>query len=325
DLIPEEEEKFHITNAELEADMEFLLLLWDEIKSIAQRSPVPGLVYKDLDLVLRSVRDLFTDNVNELVIDSKSVHEYLLDFVRTFAPRLKNRIVYYDSEVPLFEAYGIETAINRATDKKVWLRSGGYIIIETTEALTVVDVNTGRYVGKNNLNETIFKTNMEAVKEIASQLRLRNIGGIIIIDFIDMETEQAREELYSTLQKAMSTDRNRVNILKMSDFGLIQMTRQRSCENLARIMHETCLCCGGEGVIKSRRTLCYEIFRKISRDAENINGHGITLRVPPSIADMLLKEEAGQMKTLEEMTGKQLTVIPVNHLQLQHYEIIWNE
>ncbi|CAK8711361.1 MAG: RNAse G [Candidatus Electronema aureum] len=316
----------NITSAEIEADMEFLLLLWDDIKSAAPRSPVPGIVHKDIDLALRSARDLLTDNVNEVVIDSQEVHERLLAFVSTFAPKLKSRIVHYDSEVPLFEAYGIETAINRAADKKVWLRSGGYLIIETTEALTVIDVNTGRYVGKNDLSETIFKTNMEAVREIAAQLRLRNIGGIIIIDFIDMETEQDRETLYRTLQEAMTKDRTRVNILRMSDFGLVQMTRQRSSENLSRTLNENCPCCGGEGVVKARRTICYEIFRKISRDALQINGsNNITLRVNPRVADLLLREEAGHVRVLEQSISKRITVIPVPDLHVQRYEIIWNE
>ena len=315
----------NISSAELEADMEFLLLLWDDIMSTAARSPVPSLVYKDLDMVLRSVRDLFTDDVNELIIDSRSAYDRLLSFVQTFAPKLKNRIVYYDGDLPLFEAYGIEVDINRALDKKVWLRSGGYIIIETTEALTVVDVNTGRYVGKNDLGETIFKTNMEAVKEISYQLRLRNIGGIIIIDFIDMDNEQHREELYNAFQESMRKDKSRVNILKLSEFGLVQMTRKRSCESLSQMMCEPCFYCGGDGVIKSQRTICYEIFRKISRDARKIKGDNVTIKVHPRVADMLLREEAYHIELLEDMTSKRFTVIPVRDIHIKRYEIIWNE
>ncbi|MCI5221437.1 MAG: Rne/Rng family ribonuclease [Candidatus Electrothrix sp. AR4] len=315
----------NVTSAEIEADMEFLLLLWDDIQSTAERSCAPCLVYKDLDMVLRSVRDLFTDNVNELVIDSKTVHERLLNFVLTFAPKLKNRIVYYDSKVPIFEAYGIEVSISRAIDKKVWLRSGGYLIIETTEALTVVDVNTGRYVGRNDLNETIFKTNMEAVREIAYQLRLRNIGGIIIIDFIDMEIEQHRDEVYNVFQEVMRKDKNRVNILKMSEFGLVQMTRKRSCESLSQMICEPCFYCGGEGIIKSRRTICYEIFRKIYRDNRKSGGGAVRVRVHPRIADMLSQEEAHNIKKLKELTGKEVRILPVSGLHIQRYEIIWNE
>jgi len=315
----------HISSAELEADMEFLLLLWDEIMSTAARSSVPSLVYKDLDMVLRSVRDLFTDDVKELIIDSKPAHERLLSFVQTFAPKLTNRIIYYDGELPLFEAYGIEVDINRALDKKVWLRSGGYIIIETTEALTVVDVNTGRYVGKNDLGETIFKTNMEAVKEISYQLRLRNIGGIIIIDFIDMDNEQHREELYNSFRESMRKDKSRVNILRLSEFGLVQMTRKRSCESLSQMMCEPCFYCGGDAMLKSRRTLCYEIFRKITRNARKIKGNSVTIKVHPRVADMLLREEAEHVELLEDLTAKRFTVIPVPDIHIKRYEIIWNE
>ena len=315
----------NITSAELEADMEFLLLLWDEIMATAARSPVPSLMHKDLDMVLKSVRDLFTDDVNELIIDSKTVYDRLLSFVQTFAPKLKDRIIYYDGETPLFEAYGIEVDISRALDKKVWLRSGGYIIIETTEALTVVDVNTGRYVGKNDLSETIFKTNMEAVKEISYQLRLRNIGGIIIIDFIDMDNEQHREELYTAFQESTRKDKSRINILKLSEFGLVQMTRKRSCQNLSQMMCEPCFYCGGDGVIKSQRTICYEIFRKISRDAGRIKGDNVTIKVHPRIADMLLREEAQHLDLLEDMTAKRFTIIPVRDIHIKRYEIIWNE
>lgn len=314
-----------ISSAELEADMEFLMLLWDEIKSTASRSHVPSLIYKDLDMILRSVRDLFTEDVRELVIDSRPDYEKLLSFVKTFAPELQKKISLYDEPQPLFEAYGIEVDINRALDKKVWLRSGGYIIIETTEALTVIDVNTGRYVGRNDLAETIFKTNMEAVKEIAYQLRLRNIGGIIIVDFIDMDNERHKEELYTSFQEAMHADKSRVNILKLSEFGLVQMTRKRSCENLNQMMCEPCFYCGGDGRIKSQRTICYEIFRKISRDAKNIGGDNVTIKVHPRVADMLLREESEHIERLEKETAKRFTIIPVPDIHIKRYEVIWNE
>ncbi len=315
----------NVTKAEIEADMEFLLLLWDDIRSNAQRIKAPYLIYKDLDMVLKAVRDLFTDSVNELVVDSKSMHERLLNFVLTFAPKLKSRIVYYDNEVPIFDAYGIEVDIARAIDKKVWLRSGGYLIIETTEALTVVDVNTGRYVGKNNLNETIFTTNIEAVKEIAYQLRLRNIGGIIIIDFIDMEIEQHREELYNTFQEAMRKDKNRVNILKVSEFGLVQMTRKRSSESLSQLMCESCYHCSGEGIVKSRQSVCYEIFRKIYRENPKADGKNITIKVHPHIATTLSQKEAHHLRHLEKNTGKKITVSPEYNLHTPQYEVIWDK
>ena len=314
----------HASADELEADMEFLLLLWDEIQDISKRtSDIPALIYEDLDITFRSVRDLFTTEVRSLILDERKTYENLVKFVQTFAPKLQNRISFYQGDAPLFEAHGIDVEISRALEKKVWLRSGGYIIIETTEALTVIDVNTGRFVGKNDLEETIFKTNMEAVKEIAYQLRLRNIGGIIIIDFIDMEDEQHREELFCSFKEAVKKDKSRINILKLTEFGLVQMTRKRSCENLNQMMCEPCHYCAGEGTLKSRRTICYEIFRKIARTARHHRGFQITLKVHPSVADMLLKEEEQVTNELERDTGKRLIIIPTKKLHIEKYEINW--
>ncbi len=310
---------------ELEADMEFLLLLWDEIQDRASVAEVPALVYKDLDITFRSVRDLFTHDVDHLIIDDYETYERLQTFVQNFAPQLSSKISLYEDDTPLFEAHGIDVEINRATEKKVWLRSGGYIIIESTEALSVIDVNTGRFVGKNNLNETIFKTNMEAAKEIAYQLRLRNIGGIIIIDFIDMEGEEHREELFTYFKEAVKKDKSRINILKLSEFGLVQMTRKRNSENLTQMMCEPCHYCAGEGILKSRRTICYDIFRKISRNAKKSGGFSITLRVHPRIADMLHKEERKTLLQLETDTGKKMMVVPVKELHIEKYDIIWHQ
>jgi ribonuclease G len=314
------------TVEELEADMEFLLLLWDEIQDISSRSTtIPTIIYEDLDITFRSVRDLFTAEVRRLILDDQKTYEKLVKFVQTFAPKLQDRISYYEGDAPLFEAHGIDVEISKALEKKVWLRSGGYIIIETTEALSVIDVNTGRFVGKNDLEETIFKTNMEAVKEIAYQLRLRNIGGIIIIDFIDMEEEEHREELFNSFKEAVKKDKSRINILKLSEFGLVQMTRKRSCENLNQMMCEPCHYCAGEGVLKSRRTICYEIFRKISRRARRYNGFQVTLNVHPRVADMLLKEEETVTNELERDIGKRLLIVPSKKLHIEKYEILWED
>jgi ribonuclease G len=314
------------TVEELEADMEFLLLLWDEIQDISSRSlTIPAMIYEDLDITFRSVRDLFAAEVRSLILDDRKTYEKLLKFVQTFAPKLQDRIAFYQGEAPLFEAHGVDIEISRALEKKVWLRSGGYIIIETTEALSVIDVNTGRFVGKNDLEDTIFKTNMEAVKEIAYQLRLRNIGGIIIIDFIDMDEEEHREELFHSFKEAVKKDKSRINILKLSEFGLVQMTRKRSCENLNQMMCEPCHYCAGEGVLKSRRTICYEIFRKISRKAQRYNGYHVTLNVHPRVADMLLKEEETVTNELERDIGKRVTIVPCKKLHIEKYEIIWDE
>ncbi len=308
---------------ELEADMEFLLHLWEEIQDRAKNPGVPALVYEDLDITLRAVRDLFTSDVDRLIIDDEKAFRKIETFVNTFAPELHNKLHLYVSETPLFEAHGIEVEINRAIEKKVWLRSGGYIIIESTEALSVIDVNTGRFVGKNNLGETIFKTNMEAAVEIAYQLRLRNIGGIIIIDFIDMEDESHREQLFSTFKEAVRKDKSRINILKLSEFGLVQMTRKRNSESLYQMMCEPCHYCGGEGMLKSRRTICYDIFRKIHRNAKKAGGNTVTVRVHPRIADMLSGEEELTAAQLEHDTGKRIIIAPAKDLHIEKYEIIW--
>jgi len=308
---------------DIEADMEFLMLLWDEIRGRASSNKIPALLYEDLDITLKSVRDLFTSDVDYLIIDDEKSYDTLMNFVKTFTPKLKNKISLYRGELPLFEAYGVDVEITKALEKKVWLRSGGYIIIENTEALTVIDVNTGRFVGKDDLHDTIFKTNMEAAKEIAYQLRLRNIGGIIIIDFIDMEDDQHREELFNTFKEAVKKDKSRINILKLSEFGLVQMTRKRHSENLNQMMCEPCHYCAGEGVLKSRRTVCYEIFRKISRNSGRSDGSAVTVRVNPRIADMLLKEEELTVNQLETDINKRLIIAPEKNLHIEKYEIIW--
>lgn len=311
------------SHSDLEADMEFLLHLWDEIRDHASKVSAPSLVYEDLDLTLRMIRDTFSPEVDRLIVDNKGVCERILKFVETFAPHLQSRVQLYQEKAPIFDVYGIEVDINRALDKKIWLRCGGYIIIEATEALTVVDVNTGRYVGKNDLEETIFKTNMEAVKEIAYQLRLRNIGGIIIIDFIDMEVESHRDELVRALKEAVKKDKSRVNILKVSEFGLVQMTRKRSSDSLFNALCEPCFYCHGDGIIKSRDTICYEVLRKILVNAEKMSGSNVTVRVNPQVAAIMSREESATVHDIEEQTGRRITVVPDKELHIEKYEIVW--
>jgi ribonuclease G len=310
---------------DLEADMEFLLHLWGEIKDRATKASVPNMVYEDLDITQRAVRDLFTPDIQRVIVDDRETYKRVCNFVETFVPQLRNRISLYENEIPLMDAYGVEVEISRALEKKVWLRSGGYIIIETTEALTVVDVNTGRYVGRKDLEETIFKTNMEAVKEIAYQLRLRNIGGIIIIDFIDMEQESHREDVFNALQEAVKKDKSRANILKVSEFGLVQMTRKRDRENLSQMMCEPCMYCGGDGLLKSRRSVCYEIFRKLSHEGRKMAGSTVTIKVHPSVADLMLKDETLHTDNLEKETGKRFIIVADNDIYLEKYEIIWEK
>ena len=312
----------NIGDEELEADMEFLLLLWDEILGKARKATVPSLIYKDLDIILRAMRDFFTEETNELVTDSREVYEQLLSYAKNFAPHLQDRITFYDSDLPLFEYYGIEADISSALDKKVWLRSGGYIVIEPTEALTVIDVNSGRYVGANDLAETIFKTNMEAVREIARQLRLRNLGGIIIIDFIDMESEAHREELYTAFQEAMRDDKSKVNILKLSEFGLVQMTRKRTRESLQHLLCEPCPLCGGRASVKTAETVSYEIFREIIRQARQFEAEKLLVLVSREVSDRLLEEESATVAELESLIRKPIEIQVEPLYSQEQYDVV---
>ncbi|OGR30747.1 MAG: ribonuclease G, partial [Desulfuromonadales bacterium GWC2_61_20] len=215
------------SDEDLLADMEFLVGLWQDISRRRENRSAPALIHSDLDVTSKVLRDILTEDVDRIVVDSQVEHDKIVAFIDTFMPKLKYVIDLYDSEEPIFDAFGLEVEIARALGRKVWLKSGGYIIIEQTEALTAIDVNTGRFVGKHNLEDTILKTNLEAVKEIAFQLRLRNIGGLIIIDFIDMEKEAHREKVHSALEEALRIDKAKTNILKISELGLAEMTRKR--------------------------------------------------------------------------------------------------
>ena len=251
---------------ELRSDLEYLTRLWENIQERKNRTGVPGLVHPDLGIILRAIRDFYTKDVCRIVVDARQAADDIADFMKTFLPNANYYLEFYDKQEPIFNTFGIELDISRALNKKVWLKSGGYIVIETTEALCAIDVNTGKYVGKRNLEETILNTNLEAVKEIAYQLRLRNIGGIIIIDFIDMENENHRDKVFNALKEEMEKDKSKTNILKISELGLVEMTRQRTGKNIDRILCEPCPYCEGAGVVKSKVTLCYEIFRELARE-----------------------------------------------------------
>ena len=235
-----------VSNEEFKADIEFLELLWQNIQQKRDKLSAPSLLHTDLDIVFRVVRDLFTPKVDKLVVDSKQEYMQVKEFIDSFLPMLSSRVELYEKDEPIFDAYEVEIEISRALGRKVWLKSGGYIVIDHTEALTAIDVNTGRYVGKRNPEETILKTNLEAVKEIAYQLRLRNIGGIIIIDFIDMLKEKNRKKVFNVLQEALANDKARTNILQISELGLVEMSRKRTREDLLRALCEPCSYCEGK-------------------------------------------------------------------------------
>ncbi len=305
----------------LKAELDFLVKLWESIEQHAAYAPIPSLVYQELDITLRAVRDLFTKEVDRLIIDSESEYRKVLNFAETFMPSLCSSVELYEGDEPIFDAYGIEMEVQRALSKKVWLKSGGYIVIETTEALTAIDVNTGRYVGKRNLEETILKTNLEAVKEIAFQLRLRNIGGIIIIDFIDMEKETNREKVFNALKEAMRKDKSKTNILRMSELGLIEMTRKRTKENIGRVLCEPCFYCEGEGYLKSGQTICYEILRDLDRDRKEFFGRNILVAAHPDVANRFCDEERLSLERMEERLHARIVVKGDPAFHMEQYEI----
>jgi ribonuclease G len=293
---------------EIRTDMEFLLHLWNNIQKKRESSSAPSLIHSDLTMVLRVIRDILSPQVNRIVIDSKEEYENILSFINTYMPKKKYEITLYEKKEPIFDAYGIEMEIDKILGRKVWLKSGGYIVIDMSEALVAIDVNTGRYVGKRNLADTILKTNLEAAKEIAYQLRLRNIGGIIIIDFIDMEREGDREKLYQALEEAIKKDRQKTNIFKISELGLVEMTRKRTRENISRILGEACPYCEGAGLVKSKTTVCYEVFREIERTSSELGGQNIMVEVNPEVADLLYEEERARMEELERKLKKKILI-----------------
>src|SRR4030065_1275687 len=308
------------TEEDIKKDLEFLLLLWETILKKRDKVTASSLLYSDLDLVLRSVRDLMSPDVKRLVIDSEEEHEKLKDFVRTNFEKLLGKIDLYEGMETIFDAFGIEIDISRALGRKVWLKSGGYIIIDQTEAMTVIDVNTGKFVGKEELEDTIFKTNIEAVKEIAYQIRLRNLGGIIIVDFIDMEKYENRERVFNAFVEAMKKDKAKNTISHISELGLIQMTRKRVRESLGRTLCETRRYCEGKGFVKSHKTLCYEIFRKIIRLAKHGGGR-IIITTHPSVAELLTDDERAGVEDIENRYNAKITIKESRSLHQENYEV----
>ncbi len=307
---------------EFTADIEFLSKLWENIQKKKERMSSPALLHNELDLVFRVIRDVFTRDVDRMVIDSQEEYQRVKEFVESYIPQLSRRVKPYDGDDPIFEHYGVEIEISRALGRKVWLKSGGYIIIDQTEALTTIDVNTGRYVGKRSLEDTILKTNLEAVREIAYQLRLRNIGGILILDFIDMEREDNRRKVYSALQEALAHDKAKTTISHISPIGLIEMTRKRIRESLGRTLCDTCPYCEGRGYVKSSRTICYEVFREIRRAFAGSEEKKALVTVNSVVADMLYDEERQGVEELEKEYQKKIVIKADPNLHQEQYEVV---
>ena len=311
----------NVTQEKLEADIRFLLEVWKGTLRESEARKTPGLVHPDLDLILRATRDLFARDVERLVIDDRDEYMRVLHFVSAQDSALRERISLHEDGEPIFDAYGVEEEIKRAQQRKVWLKSGGYLIFDQAEALTAIDVNSGRYVGKKSLEETITKINVEAAKEIVYQLRLRNIGGIIICDFIDMEKSQNRDKVFKALQEALGRDKAKTNVLRISELGLVEMTRKRVRESLGRIVYEDCAYCDGQGYVKTISTVAYEIFRELRRSTSALKDPTLVIHCNMDVASLLLGEERGELRHLMDRLNKSIYVRGQHNYHREQYDI----
>ncbi len=296
---------------ELRDDVDFLARLWGEIDRREEDLRGPGLVYADLDLALRVVRDLLREDTSEVMIDDDEQHDRVKKFTMAFLPRFSERIKKYDSRRPIFDHYHIEPALRLAVSRKVPLRSGGSLVIDQGEALTAIDINTGSFTntGSGNLEDTVTANNLEACEEVARQLRLRNIGGIIVIDFVDMDKEGNRRKVWDAFQKALSRDRARTNVTKISELGLVEMTRKRTRESLVQLLTEPCPTCEGAGVVKSVVTVAYEILREVRRSGTLVDNDKIEIEAAPRVAELLSRQERDYLDHLEKRFHKMITVV----------------
>lgn len=311
------------TEESLRADIDYLDRLGKEIQKNYEKKKTAGIIHSELDVELRALRDLMSEDVTTVWVDDPEVYKKVSKFVTQLMPKYKHNIILYEERKPLFDLYDIDLEISRAVERKVWLKSGGYIVIDEAEALVVIDVNTGKYVGKKDLEDTILKTNLEAVKEVAHQLRVRNVGGIIIIDFIDMEKEVHREKILQTLEEELKKDRSRTNIISMSELGLVEMTRKRTRPSIVKKLCEPCLYCDGKGYIKRKSTVASEIFRDIEREVGLIENKKKSLIVHchGDIVDWIYEEENETLEFLEKRFGHSVAFKIEPSYHLEQYEI----
>lgn len=302
-------------------DTQMLQALWEDIRSAADAASPPAIVHEDLDLVLRCVRDMLTADFDRVVVDDERQHARICTFVERFMPRFLHLIELYEDEEPLFERYGVEVDITRALERKVWLKSGGYIVIDRTEALTAIDVNTGRYVGKTNLEDTIVKINLEAVKEIAYQIRVRNIGGIIVLDFIDMQLAENREKVQKALTEALKPDKARTNVLKMSEIGLIEMTRKRVRESLVQRLTEPCFYCDGAGYLKAAALVAEEVLMRIRKVVGSGGFRIVHVNAHQRVAEQLWEERRETVVELEKRSGRTINIRAHDDFHLEQFEV----
>jgi ribonuclease G len=310
-----------LTKKQLKTDVAYLVRLWSDICKRRDPAHSPALLYAELDVVLRTVRDAFGPDVDKIIIDDKEHHGRLVRFVEQFMPDRKDDVELYSGSEPVFDAYGIEDEIGRALARKVPLKSGGYLIIDQAEALTAVDVNTGRFVGKKDVEETVTATNMEAVTEIAYQLRLRNLGGLIVIDFIDMDRPQNRERVDKALAEALRNDKAKTTTVRISELGLVEMTRKRTRESLSRTLFEPCLYCDGTGQTSSRLTVAYEILRQIRREKDDLRGYNITVNAHPAVVDTLKHEAREEVAEAQRRYMRQIVIQSRPEYHLEQFDL----
>lgn len=303
-------------------DCRFLLSVCKKIQRRAQSLPAPSLLYKDFDLVYRLVRDDFTPEVTKFIVDDDSVYRSILELLDSFSPTMKSRVYKYSGTKPIFEFYGIEEQINRSLQRKVWLESGGYIVIDHTEALTSIDVNTGRFIGTTNLADTVLKTNLEAAREIAYQLRLRDIGGIIIIDFIDMDSDSHRRQVLEEFEAALGRDKTRSHILGFTNLGLLEMTRKKVGEDMITRLQRTCMYCEGSGRVLSEETVAHRAQRELIKQARASEDEAFLVVCHPSVAALMIGPNGSVLHRLEQQTKKTLYVKGADVLHVEEFEII---
>jgi ribonuclease G len=310
-----------VSERDLKADMEFLIKLWNEVVRRAEGGRCPALIYNDLDLLLRTVRDLFTADVAKLIIDSRAEYDRVKKFVAAIMPDFDGVIELYEGNDPIFDGFGIEIEIDRALERKVWLKSGGYLIVDEMEALTAIDVNTGRFVGKSSLEDTITKTNMEAAREVAEQLRIRSIGGMIVVDFIDMDRPHNREKVTRSFNEYLRKDRSKAAVTRISELGLIEMTRKRTRESLLHTLTEPCTACEGKGYTKSRRTVTYELLRELRRQGDLVEGDTVLVEVHPEVAQVLQTTDRAFLEEMEKRLQKRIVVKARGSFAVEDFEI----
>ena len=307
--------------ADLEADVKYLTTVWDDIQIKKDRVRAPAVLYEEPALPLRVIRDFANSETRRIVVDSPAAYEEMKSFVDQFVADPKPRLEHYQGAVPLFDQFGCETQIDANLGRKVWLKSGGYLIVDQSEALTAIDVNTGRYVGKRDLEETVLRTNLEAVREVVNQLRFRNIGGLIIIDLIDMESAENREKVYRALQEVLRGDKAKTNILKISELGLVEMTRKRTRENLVQTLCEPCPYCERKGYVLSEESVAHKVLREIQKDLPRFGGRKLVVTVSRRVAEQLLGPLLSMLEALEARLGREIEVRARADLHQEQFEV----